>query len=92
MPAGPTRGVAVIAVAMCVLLWLAYTEFDDRHWSAFKDAGDRAFGRGNYAYAQRMYKVVKRGWDGLDLKKQRGYNVEAGLRRDLNDRQRTIKE
>ena len=53
--AGPTRWVAVIAVAMCVLLWLAYTEFNDRHWSAFKDAGDRAFSRGNYAYAERMY-------------------------------------
>ena len=47
-------GVA-IAIAMCVLLWLAYAGFQDRHWSAFQDAGDRAYGRGNYAYAQRMY-------------------------------------
>lgn len=47
-------GVA-IAMAMCVLLWLAYAGFEDRHWSAFQNAGDRAYGRGNYAYAQRMY-------------------------------------
>ena len=47
--------VAAIALVVCVLLWLAYAGFLDRHWSAFQDAGDRAFGRGNYAYAQRMY-------------------------------------
>ena len=47
-------GVA-IAMAMCILLWLAYAGFEDRHWSAFQNAGDRAYGRGNYAYAQRMY-------------------------------------
>ena len=44
-----------IALVVCVLLWLAYAGFQDRHWSAFQEAGDRAFGRGNYAYAQRMY-------------------------------------
>jgi hypothetical protein len=53
--ASPVLWVTATAIAMCVLLWLAYAGFDDRHWSAFQDAGDRAYGRGNYAYAQRMY-------------------------------------
>jgi tetratricopeptide (TPR) repeat protein len=30
--------------------------FDDRHWLAFDDAGDVAYERGNYDYAERMYK------------------------------------
>ena len=51
----PAVWVAALAVAMCILLWLAYAGFEDRHWSAFQEAGDRAYGRGNYAYAERMY-------------------------------------
>ena len=48
--------IAAIAVVLCALLWVGHTScFQDRHWSAFKEAGDRAFGRANYAYAQRMY-------------------------------------
>ncbi len=53
--ASPALWGVAIAIAMCLLLWLAYAGFQDRHWSAFQDAGDRAYGRGNYAYAQRMY-------------------------------------
>ena len=40
---------------MCGLLWLGFFGFEDRHWSAFKEAGDGAFVRGNYPYALRMY-------------------------------------
>ena len=53
--AGQAPWVIAIGVAVCLLMWLANAGFQDRHWSAFQEAGDRAFGRGNYAYAQRMY-------------------------------------
>ncbi len=64
--ASPVLWVAVIAVAMCALLWLAYAGFDDRHWSAFQDAGDGAYSRGNYAYAQRMYNEALQEAERLD--------------------------
>ena len=47
-----------IALALAVvgaLAWLGSAGFEDRHWHAFIDAGNRAYGRGNYAYAERMY-------------------------------------
>ena len=47
--------IAAVVLVIAFLLWLGYAGFEDRHWSAFKEAGDRAFGRENYAYAQRMY-------------------------------------
>ena len=47
--------IAAVVLVIAFLLWLGFAGFEDRHWSAFKEAGDRAFGRGNYAYALRMY-------------------------------------
>ena len=49
------------AVVMCspifnaVAMYFLARQITDRHWSAFQNAGDRAYSRGNYAYAQRMY-------------------------------------
>ena len=48
---------AIIALVVILGLGIVGTiAFDDRHWHAFDDAGDVAYERGNYKYAQRMYK------------------------------------
>ena len=47
-----------VVILMGILLALAamgYFAFDDRHWHAFNDAGDGAFERRNFEYAQNMY-------------------------------------
>ncbi len=55
-PAGGGRLGALIALAVIVVLGIISTiAFNDRHWHAFDQAGDDAFGRGNYKYAERMY-------------------------------------
>lgn len=52
----PARRWALIGLGVIVVLGIIGTiSFDDRHWHAFDDAGDAAFERGNYAYAERMY-------------------------------------
>lgn len=45
--------VALIVFVVCV--WAGYAGFQDRHWRAFINAGDRAYARGNYGYALRVY-------------------------------------
>lgn len=52
-------GAARLLVAVAILLVLAivgFIAFDDRHWHAFDDAGDGAFARRNYEYAESMYR------------------------------------
>lgn len=51
-----TRLWTVIVLVVIVGLGVVGTiAFDDRHWHAFDNAGDVAFERGNYQYAERMY-------------------------------------
>lgn len=54
---GDKGRLAVLVVLGVIVLFgvVGYVAFDDRHWRAFDDAGDVAFERGNYAYAERMY-------------------------------------
>ena len=55
---GPDRArlFAWLGLALFVVLGIIGTiAFDDRHWHAFDNAGDAAFERGNYRYAERMY-------------------------------------
>ena len=47
----------VLVAAMGVLLaWVAYTGSQDRFWDDTRAAGHRAYQRGNFDYAQRMYR------------------------------------
>lgn len=47
--------IALIVLVAALLLWHAHTAFSDRHWNSYKEAGDRAYARGNYAWAEKMY-------------------------------------
>lgn len=47
----------LLAVGLLMLLAGAgYVAFDDRHWHAFDDAGDGAYKRQNFEYAENMYR------------------------------------
>jgi hypothetical protein len=52
------RLLALAAILAVVLggLWFAHNSFKTRHWEEFKAAGDRAYGRKNYVYAEKMYR------------------------------------
>ena len=55
----PSTGGMLVVGPLAALLVIAiggYLLFDDRHWHAFDEAGDGAFSRQNYAYAQSMYR------------------------------------
>lgn len=55
-PVDRTRMWVLITLGVFVLLGIVSTvAFDDRHWQAFDAAGDVAFERENYKYAERMY-------------------------------------
>ena len=41
---------------LCVFVWFGYAGFNDRTYDAFSEAGDGAFGRRNFDYAERMYR------------------------------------
>ena len=51
----PLLGV-VGALAAGLLIWGALAASEDRYLQEYRRAGDGAFGRGNYTYAERMYK------------------------------------
>ena len=55
--ASSRRAPALILVAVLgvLLAWVAYTESRDRFWENTRAAGHRAYQRGNFDYAQRMY-------------------------------------
>ena len=52
------RLLAMAAILAVVLggLWFAHQAFKTRHWEEFNAAGNRAFGRQNYLYAEKMYR------------------------------------
>ena len=52
------RLLAMAAILAVVLggLWFARQAFKTRHWEEFSAAGDRAFSRKNYTYAEKMYR------------------------------------
>ena len=52
------RLLAMAAILAIVLggLWYAHQAFKTRHWEEFNAAGNRAFSRGNYPYAEKMYR------------------------------------
>lgn len=59
----PSTGGLLLLGPLAVLLVIVmggYLLFDDRHWHAFDDAGDGAFSRQNYKYAQSMYREALR--------------------------------
>lgn len=45
-----------IIAGMGLLLWQFQTSFGERYWREFKAAGNRALERGNYEWAERMYR------------------------------------
>ncbi len=47
---------ALILAVVLTGMWFAHQSFKMRHWKEFKAAGDRAFGRKNYHYAEKMYR------------------------------------
>ncbi|MBT6144876.1 MAG: hypothetical protein HN712_13920 [Gemmatimonadetes bacterium] len=44
------------AGVLLILVVLGAFAFDDRHWHAFNDAGDGAYERHNFEYAENMYR------------------------------------
>ena len=64
------------ALAAGLLIWGTYVATEDRHWREYRRAGDGAFGRGNYAYAERMYREALEEAIRLD---PRGSEVAASL-------------
>ena len=50
----------LVAIALGLLLWYAHTAFEDRHWQEYRKAGQRAFERGNYKWAEKMHKKALR--------------------------------
>ncbi len=54
----------LLLLAAALILWYAHVGFADRHWRNFREAGDRAYERGNYAWAAKMYgKALKEARD-----------------------------
>jgi hypothetical protein len=54
----------LLILAAALLLWYAYAGFSDRHWHNYREAGNRAYARGNYAWAAKMYsKALKEARD-----------------------------
>ena len=74
-------------VISVVVVWLGYQGFQDRHWQAFIESGDRAFARGNYSYAERMYKKALQQARELDpggnLEKQTSFYLNRTYRAQL---------
>ena len=46
----------LVAIALGLLLWYAQIAFEDKHWQEYRKAGQRAFERGNYKWAEKMHK------------------------------------
>ena len=53
----PLLGV-VGALVAGLLIWGTLVATEDRYLQEYRRAGDGAFGRGNYTYAERMYRVA----------------------------------
>ncbi|MFH1571124.1 MAG: hypothetical protein ABIL09_24230 [Gemmatimonadota bacterium] len=53
----------LVAVA---LVWLAWTTAQERMWRDLRDAGHRAYQRGSYDYAQRIYREALQQAEALD--------------------------
>ena len=62
------RLLAMVAILVVVLggLWFAHQAFMTRHWEEFNAAGDRAFSRQNYSYAEKMYREALQRAEALD--------------------------
>ena len=45
----------LVVAALGLTFWWLYSAFQQRHWNAFSQAGDRALERGNYEWAEKMY-------------------------------------
>ena len=46
----------LIVMVTGLLLWYAHVAFEGRHWKEYREAGQRAFERGNYEWAEKMFK------------------------------------
>lgn len=62
------RLLAMVAIIVVVsgALWFANQAFKARHWEEFSEAGDRAFSRQNYPYAEKMYREALQRAEELD--------------------------
>ena len=59
MAAKPTRKLilaTLIAVGAGLLVWWAQESFEGRHWRGYREAGRRAYERGNYEWAEKWFK------------------------------------
>lgn len=69
LPFSPELVKALIGgVVVGLVFWVFFVTAEDRHWSAFYEAGERAAGRGNYTYAEKMYREALQEADRLDPK------------------------
>ena len=65
----PSRRIPVavaVALVAVVLAWVAITASRDRFWDDTRAAGHRAYQRGNFRYAQRMYREALQQAEDLD--------------------------
>ncbi len=46
----------VVVIAALAAGWAAHLATEGRMWDEFRQAGHRAYGRGNYKYARQMYR------------------------------------
>lgn len=51
-----SRVLAAIGLLFIALFIVLLNTSDDRSWQEYIDAGDRAYKRGNYAWAEKMYR------------------------------------
>jgi tetratricopeptide (TPR) repeat protein len=62
-------------------LWYAHQAFKARHWEEFNAAGNRAFGRRNYPYAEKMYREALQRAEDLGPRNTRVIKSLTALRR-----------
>ncbi|MFT5088913.1 MAG: hypothetical protein ACI8PG_003279 [Planctomycetota bacterium] len=86
-PTGPsyTRFIVIIGLVFAVLFAVLLTTSDERSWQEYIEAGDRAYERGNYAWAEKMYR------EALQYAEQHGKDdpLVAKTWRHLNRLERT---
>ena len=46
----------LIVLVVVLVLWYVHGAFEDRTWKEYRQAGHRAFSRGNLKYAEGMYR------------------------------------
>jgi hypothetical protein len=80
-----TRFLVIIGLFFAILFAVLLTASEERSWQEYIDAGDRAYERGNYAWAEKMYR------EALQYAEQHGKDnpLVAKTWRHLNRLERT---